>query len=409
MQMLSKYFFNLCLFLSGAVVLVLPSGYSIGFYLLCLVSLGLWIKYRGYLISKDSKSFLWPLFSYAVGQCALALHEKWAAREIENYLPYLLVAFGLWGVRRYKPKANYLWTGLAIGALGAAVFSGYQALGLGLRAGGFTHSIQFGNIALMMGVLCLVRALVVFEFTWFNALMGAGFLAGMSSSVWSQTRGGWLALLIIFSWILATATRGWPTNKRALCASVFVLFLSVPIAQTGGVVQSRIYVAVEEFQSFFIAGKQDTSVGARLAMWNLAVGAIADKPILGHGDAGWIELRDGAIADGRLSSFSSTFTHLHNDFLNVAFKRGLVGLILFLTLYLVPMLLFFKPYLSHMSADVRALAMGGMLIPMMYMDFGLTQTFLSHNSGRIVLCSLWMCFAGLMLNAVQSQICNSKE
>ncbi len=399
--MLNKYFFNLCLFLVGAVALVLPRGYSIGFYLLCFVSLGLWIKYRGDLISKDSKYFLWPLFAYAVGQCALALHEKWASRELGTYIPFLFVAFGLWGVRRYKPKAHYLWAGLAIGALGAAVFSGYQALGLGLRAGGFTHSIQFGNIALLMGVLCLVRALVVFEVTWFNGLMCAGFVAGMSASVWSQTRGGWLALLLIFSWILATATRGWSTGKRAWTAIVFVLLLAVPIAQTGGVVQSRVSAAVEEVESYFIKGKQDTSVGARLAMWSLAVGAVADKPILGHGDAGWIELRDAAIADGRLSSFSSTFTHLHNEYLNVAFKRGLLGLILFLALYLVPMLLFFKPYLHHLSADVRALAMGGMLIPMMYMDFGLTQTFLSHNSGRIVLCSLWICVAGLMLNAVE--------
>jgi O-antigen ligase len=68
---------------------------------------------------------------------------------------------------------------------------------------------------------------------------------------------------------------------------------------------------------------------------------------------------------------------------------------------LVPMVLFFWPYLHHRSVEVRSLAMAGMVIPMMYMDVGLTQTFLSHNSGRVVLCSLWMCVAALMLNALE--------
>jgi hypothetical protein len=33
----------------------------------------------------------------------------------------------------------------------------------------------------------------------------------------------------------------------------------------------------------------------------------------------------------------------------------------------------------------------------------LTQTFLSHNSGRVVLCSLWMCVAALLLNAKDNE------
>jgi O-antigen ligase len=135
----------------------------------------------------------------------------------------------------------------------------------------------------------------------------------------------------------------------------------------------------------------------------LGVQGIAQEPLFGQGNKGWLQTRDAAVAEGRLSSFSSGFTHLHNEYLNVAFKRGLVGLALYLAMFLVPMVLFFKPYLHDSRPDVRAFAMAGMVIPMMFMDFGLTQTFLSHNSGRIVLCSLWMCVAGLMLNAVVCQ------
>jgi len=160
---------------------------------------------------------------------------------------------------------------------------------------------------------------------------------------------------------------------------------------------------VAEFNDFFETGRQDTSVGARLAMWSLALDGVAQAPLLGVGDAGWIKMRDAAIDDGRLNAFSSTFTHVHSEYLNIVLKRGLVGLALYMTLYLVPMVLFFKPYLQDRRQEVRAFAIAGMVIPMMFMDFGLTQTFLSHNSGRMVLVSLWVCVAALMLNAQESE------
>ncbi len=398
---LAKYFFTAAVLLVGVAALVLPSGHSLGFYLLCFAGLGLWFKHRGTLVPTETRSFFWPLLAYALGQMALALHEKWAVREFANYLPFALVVFGVWGIRRYKPKAEWFWTGLAVGAIGAALLSGYQALVLGVRAGGYTHPIQFGNVALLFGVLCVVRALVGHQGWAMRVLMWTGFVAGLAASVWSQTRGGWLAVVLIFAWILVNATKVWAPYKRATLVLSLLLVLAIPALQPNGVVQSRIAEAVREVNAFFEHGKQDTSVGARLAMWSVAIDEIGQAPVLGHGNQGWIDVRDAAVTDGRLSSFSSGFTHLHNEYLNVAFKRGLVGLSLYLALYLIPMLMFFKPYLHDDRLDVRALAMAGMVIPMMFMDFGLTQTFLSHNSGRIVLCSLWICVAGLMLNAAE--------
>lgn len=399
--MVTKYLFSFAVFLVGAAALVIPSGYSLGFYMLCFSGLVLWIKHGGLLTTAQTRYFFWPLLIYAVGHVVLALHEKWAMREFETYLPFSLVLFGLWGVRYYKPKVEWFWGGIAVGALGAAVLSGYQAIVLFLRAGGHTNPIQFGNIALLFGVLCVVRVLVGYLGWGMRVLMCAGFVAGLAASVWSQTRGGWVAVVLIFVWIVIHATKEWVPFKRAALGLVMLLVLAMPFLQPKGVVQSRITEAVSEFNAFFEYGKQDTSVGSRLAMWSVAIDGIGYAPFFGQGNKGWIETRDAAIVDGRLSSFSAEFTHLHNEYLNVAFKRGLVGLALYLALYLVPMLMFFKPYLQDARPNVRALAMAGMVMPMMFMDFGLTQTFLSHNSGRVVLCSLWMCIAALMLNAAE--------
>lgn len=397
----SKYFFSISLLLMGSVALVLPSGYSWGFAFLCLGGLVCWTRTRENLLSKETRLFFWPILAFGIGQATLALTEKWAAREFNTYLPFVLVLFGVWGLRKYKPDNDWFWGGLALGAIGAACFAGYQAMVLGARASGFSHPIQFGNIALLFGVLCMVRALVMPSLNWSNVLLWVGFAAGLAASVWSQTRGGWVAVVLIFIWLLFNATKGWTPMRRGLIALGLFWALTIPVMQTNGVVQSRVKEAVTESYAFFENGKQDTSVGARFAMWSVALDAITRAPIFGNGNQGWIEVRDKAIVDGRLSNFSSSFTHLHNEYLDVMFKRGLVGLVLLLALYLVPMLMFFKPYLYDARAEVRSLAMGGMVIPMMFMDFGLTQVFLSHNSGRVVLCGLWMCVAALMLNATE--------
>ena len=404
-----KHIFALALFLVGGVSLVLPSGYSVGFYLLCFLGLTLWFKQRGSLIPTETHNFFGPLLAYAITHCAMALHEKWGAREFANYLPFVLVLFGVWGIRQYRPRAEWFWGGLATGAIGAALLAGYQSYALGARAGGHTNPIQFGNIALLFGVVCMVRAMVIGNLSRLNVLMWVGFISGLAASVWSQTRGGWLAVLLIFFWIVSQATKTWPITKRILAALVLLTVLAIPAFQPNGVVQARVAEATREVEVFLSHGKQDTSVGARLAMWSIAAVEISKAPWFGHGDKGWIATRDAAVADGRLSSFSAKFSHLHNEYLNVAFKRGLVGLLFHMALFLVPMLIFFKPYLHDESPDVRALAMAGMVIPMMFMDFGLTQTFLSHNSGRVVLCGLWMCVAGLMLNAVHNRKTDVKE
>jgi len=137
-------------------------------------------------------------------------------------------------------------------------------------------------------------------------------------------------------------------------------------------------------------------------MWRFALQHIGDAPILGVGKQGWVALRDQGVANGELSVvYISNVDHVHSEYLDAMLKHGVVGLLLLLTFYLAPMFLFFRRYLSALNREVKALAMAGMVIPMMYMDFGLTQVFLSHNSGRMVLVSLWTCSAALLLNAIE--------
>ncbi len=392
-------------FLVGAVALVMPRGYVVGFYGVVFFGFIAWLVKCDALLSNDAWPFILPLLTYAGGHLLLGLMESFAWRSVDPILPFVLIVFGVWALRRYKPNTAWFWAGLAFGAIGAAGISGYQAIKLGMRADGFMHPIQFGNIALLFGVLCVVRALTALQLSWFNLLMWLGFASGMAASVWSQTRGGWVAIALVFGWVLLHVTRPWPWFKRVFAVLVLLGSVAIPATQLGlyKVVESRVEQAVIEAKAYFATNEQNSSVGARLAMWQFAIQKVGDAPLMGHDKQGWIEMRDQAIAKGELHPFIANFSHVHNEYLDVLLKRGAVGLALLMLLYLGPMLWFFKPYLKTADIEVKTLAMAGMVIPMMYMDFGLTQLFLGHNSGRMVLVSLWMCVAALLLNAAEKK------
>ncbi len=394
-------FFTAGVFSVGALALCVPKGYSIGFYLISFTSLFLWLKCRDAVAPSDVKSFAGPILLYVGVHLAIYLYHELAIREVASYLTFVWGLFGIWGIRKYKPKAEFFWMGLAVGVALAALLSGYEAAVLGRRSGGFTHPIQFGNIALLMGVLCLVKALSYDAFGIRPMIYWVGVFSGIASSVWSQTRGGWLAILLIFAWIIGATTKEWSKPKKYLLfVAATALFVAL-VVQPNSTVNLRIVEAVNEFNAYFDTGKEDTSVGARLAMWRVAIEGIHTHPWLGSGTIGWIELRDAAVKQKLLSAFSSGFTHVHNEFIDVTVKHGLIGLVFHMGLMLGPMFLFFGPHKSSTNPEVRSLAVAGMVVPMMYMDFGLTQTFLSHNSGRVVLSALWMCLAALMLNALE--------
>ena len=107
------FFFTSGIFLVGAVALIVPHGYGLSFYVMCLLSLVLWFRGTSSLVSQDEKFFVWPIWLYAFASGAQALYEKLAWRELDYVLPFLLLPFGFWGLRQYKPKEDWFWMGLS--------------------------------------------------------------------------------------------------------------------------------------------------------------------------------------------------------------------------------------------------------------------------------------------------------
>jgi O-antigen ligase len=119
--------------------------------------------------------------------------------------------------------------------------------------------------------------------------------------------------------------------------------------------------------------------------------------VLGWGENGYKQQMEVLANEGVVDSGILVYGHAHNEFIDAFAKRGILGVIVLLTLYLIPLRLFARHF-SEPDLTKRSIAVAGVLLPVTYIDFGLTQVFLSHNSGvmmyAFLLAILWGVHSG---------------
>lgn len=78
-------------------------------------------------------------------------------------------------------------------------------------------------------------------------------------------------------------------------------------------------------------GHYDSSLGYRIAMWDVGLHGIAEHPLIGHGTgaaAGYFEKTIQSYKEGRykdLPRFQGT-AHYHNDWIEIGMHLGLLGM-----------------------------------------------------------------------------------
>ncbi|MBZ5486437.1 ligase, partial [Halomonas aquamarina] len=112
---------------------------------------------------------------------------------------------------------------------------------------------------------------------------------------------------------------------------------------------------------------------------------------------GYVQAMQELGQQGVIDSKAAQYGHAHNEFIDAFAKRGVLGLLVLLALYLIPMRLFANQ-LQAQNLATRALATAGVLLPVTYIDFGLSQAFLTHNSGVMMYAFLLVVLWGSYVN-----------
>ena len=198
-------------------------------------------------------------------------------------------------------------------------------------------------------------------------------LVSLSYLVFSKTRAGWLASFVSISFVLVCllrdAGRGDSLVKiprkavAAVLAPIFSLlvlslFLFPTLFQN---ITGNIKDALRH--SIVIGGRvvlEDTTT-ARFAIWKNSLEMIRDRPILGFGmgnfDVFYPIYSQRAIKD-KLFSEELQPRNAHNDFIQTAVERGLVGLVLFITMFVTIFLMAHRLASRCLPPRVRLLSIG---------------------------------------------------
>ena len=283
--------------------------------------------------------------------------------------------------------------GLPIGCIGMGTLALWQTLGLGMeRATGYTNAIQWGNLALLLSCLTAVPLAVFWREhrpLW-RMLMGLAIGLGLAASLLSQSRGGWLALAGVLALWLLLAWRIRPQLFVRLLAGAagLLLVLALVLGLTPRF-NERIGLATTEINGYLEAGKESSSLGIRLAQYGLVAQLIAQKPWLGWGAHGFVAEMQRRVDAGEYGPEMMSYPQIHNDFLDVWVKVGILGVLLQATLFAWVLAMFWpsrallKRYAEESPAwrDVLALRVMGCVVPVAYLVFGMSQPFFNHNSG----------------------------
>ena len=384
-------------FIVPGLALWLPSGYSYGAALLLLAAVvGAPWWWRACKVSRESG---WLVLSIVVMGFVWLLDSSdgaWRWGALDRPSKYLLALPCLFFLLAYAPNPRWLWTGITLGALGSGGIALYQIGVLHLpRAAGYTNAIQYGNLSVLLALMCLVLLATrpPGVQTWRRLVMAVGVVLGLVGSVLSQSRGGWVALALIFP-ALALVLRpyiGWRQFAAGTAALLCALSVLVFVQRHG--LEERLDMAVTEAQQFEQKGDAVSSVGQRLAHWQLAWDMGLARPVLGWGKSGYDAEKQRQVNAGQAHPFLLEFAHVHNEVLDLFAKHGLLGVLALLLFYGVPLALFWPTRArvmvpatnGGMQLDRTALALHlvGWTVPVAYIAFGLTQVFFAHNSGNV--------------------------
>jgi len=129
----------------------------------------------------------------------------------------------------------------------------------------------------------------------------------------------------------------------------------------------------------------DPTFTGRSEIWEFALAAVAEKPVIGHGYAAfWDGAAEGKTVQG--SEWAVTSAHSHNSYLDLALTIGLPGLLLVVLIFVWAPLRNFHEAQAHNRSN--ALAKLFLTIWLFGLYFGVTETFLIERQNPV-----WFMFA----------------
>ncbi len=328
-----------------AFILIIPASAEIALIILALWSLFYCVQNNINPFSYASSQFIAYLclgyFMVALISILASEPSLYAFKRLGTNIHFLLAPW-LAVLFIKELNLNLLRYAIKLGACLAGVVALIQYFYLNQRAHGCLNELPFSNISLLLSFFSLInihqekgreKYISLFSFT-------LGFMA----VIFSLSRGTWIAVPILFIIIVLLWYKQRSITIKALSVFTIIGICLITISAFSPQVQSRFNSMLKDINTYEV--NTFTPVGIRITLWKTAIKAIPEHPFLGFGLHNVQQVTYDYIDDPILKESLQIFGHFHNEYLNTLVTKGVLGLLMLLTLLIIPCTLFY-PLLSN--------------------------------------------------------------
>jgi O-antigen ligase len=409
---------NISLFLIPALVLGFPGGYWLGVLIYSVIGIAMIARRQVTLaysiqLIKDVP-MLWGFFIFIVLHVFLTIYHHEPAKDFGNILPFILSPLVLLAVTQGNPNPLYFWLGCSSGALLAFLIAVVQVYFLDVgRAFGFANPITFGDTAIILGTgafIGLFYCRSTFQSALSRTYLLAGGVAGMTTSLLSGSKGGWLSVIMVILLLANAALRSLHIFKRLAIVSGILIALALFASLVPKLpVVDRVISAYHGAKTWVQTGQiTEGSASIRLEAFKAGMLAGAHSPILGLGRQGQLEVIQAAVNAGLVDKVMiekqmvgdkhvySTFS-IDNDLINLFSRQGILGVLSAFAVHLGVFFAFWR-YRNHSTDSIKAISTFGILLVLLYFEFGLSISVFGVSIFRTMYASWAILLVGLLIN-----------
>lgn len=383
-------------------LLISPESFKIAALPVVTIALFSIIKTKPSLKIQPIKFIIVSLAGYFILTALSLLINGGNPSELDMPSRVILAILVLLFVAHYPPTTKGVFWGISLGAVFSSLIAIYHINSIGGRA--FDHIgymlIQAGDISASLCVLSLVS--ILFAKSKKDRLLvsiaSIGFLLTLVTTILSEVRGAWIFTPVIILALLVTY-RALFSNRSKILGLTSIILIAIFAYPTVKIRFDTVMANLTVYEH----KESRNSVGARLDLWKAAMYSAQEKPLFGQGFNGVIHAKEKLIEQGKVGSVVLKYTRAHNQFFEELQTKGLIGVLVILCFFFIPLWALVKKWIgTDIEDDRHFFALAGCVHITAVIGYCLTQHFLAHHSGIIMYSLGTAIFAGAAFAVQQS-------
>jgi O-antigen ligase len=327
-------------------------------------------------LAKEEKWMLYGFALYALSGFISYINVQDVSeyiKDIERYFRFLLAIPIYLFLKSYRIDViRYLYAGVLLSGpflLAVALYAYFENPNMPSR--GHYHHIIFGSLAMLNVGVMLAIMLTKKLSNLARIAISVSILCAFTAAILSQSRGVWLAApayLVIVLYMI------WRHSKKGAVFTLLAIGVIASVAAlspVGGIVEKRITEAVDEVTSFYKEDSYATSVGARLAMWKIAIDVWKENPMLGTGPG---DFDDEVVALQNKGEYVGMEIHAstHNIYVQALVNTGLFGIfVLLFSIFVQPVRMLYSSRYND-----RTTSLSGLTVLLLFAVVGFSESWI---------------------------------